>query len=430
MSKEEEETLIYLDNNATTFMTPKSIQIMSAWVNRGNPSSSYRGAVKCKQLIKEFKQYISRICNFTLPSDNPDARITANQYRIIFTSCASESNSTILRTTAAAYKRTTGTTPHIIVSEIEHKSVLLCCEGLAAEGLAEYSMISPDELGFIPPASVEEAIRPNTCLVCVMAANNETGVINEYKKIGAIAHKHQIPFYTDAVQIFGKYPIKPTAENVDAFSASFHKLHGPAGMGLLIVKEQFMRGYQLRPLVCGTQNDGCRGGTENIMLYAGAYAGMKENMTSRDAKNKKLLAMKRLIMSEISKYIPCKTYKEYLESRNDRTKNSIEVVFMSMATKSYLPNTILLTVVKRTKPFICNVDFKNDLEKQGVIVSIGSACNTSSEKASHVLYAMKVDSLLRKGMLRVSLSDHNTLDEAKQFVRVFMLTVKDHADRK
>lgn len=426
---ESEEKIIYFDSNATTFMSPKSVQLMTMWVNRGNPSSSHKDALKCKKLIEEFKQYIAKTCGITLPSDKPNGRITANQYRIIFTSCASESNSTILRSTATSYKHMTNTLPHIIISEIEHKSTIMCCEDMAEQGLIEYTMISPDELGFIPPSEVEAAIRPNTCLVCVMAANNETGVITDYKKIGAIAHKRQIPFYTDAVQIFGKYPIKPSSENVDAFSVSFHKLHGPAGIGLLVVKEQFMHGYQLRPIICGTQNDGSRGGTENIMLYAGAYAGMKETFTSRDAKNKKLLTMKRHIMTEISKYIPCKTYKEYLESRNDTTKNSIEVVFISTATRNYLPNTILLTVVKRTKPFICNVNFKEDLEKRGVIVSIGSACNTLSDKASHVLYAMNIDPLLRKGMLRISLSDHNTLEEAKLFVRAFMLTVKEHSEK-
>lgn len=426
--------MIYLDNNGTTFMSEATIKAMFAWVNKGNPSSSYKSANDCKMLISKFNAWIAQLCGFTLPrvADSGDhaspPKPTASQYRIIFTSGASESNNTMIRSTVDAYTAATRTTPHIIISAIEHKSILLCCEDLASQGRISYTMIEPDELGFIQPDAVERAILPNTALICVMAANNETGAIIDYKRIGALAHKNQIPFYTDSVQIFGKFPIQPTKENVDAFSVSFHKLYGPAGIGLLVIKEQLVVGYQLKPIICGMQNYKMRGGTENIMLYAGAFASAKENFMRRDAKNKKLLALKRIIMTEISKHIPARTYQEYLETKNDKIKNSAEVIFISTATKNYLPNTILFTLVKRTPPFICNVDFKKDLESRGIIVSIGSACNTTSTNASHVVHSMKIDSLLRKGMLRLSLGDHNTEEEARLFVRVFLQTAKAHLE--
>jgi cysteine desulfurase len=436
-------------------MSNDTIKSMFAWVNKGNPSSSYSSAVDSKKLMDNFTKYIANVCNIALPNDDDvksvkgddakdakgvkgddakgddakgvkSTKVSPSQYRVIFTSGASESNNTIIRSVVSAYKHSTATTPHIIISAIEHKSIMICCEDLAAQGLLSYTIVEPDELGFILPERVESAILPNTALVCIMCANNETGAINDYRKIGAIAHKNQIPYYTDSVQMFGKYPINPVKDNVDAFSVSFHKLYGPSGIGLLVVKEQFIRGYKLKSIISGTQNGGFRGGTENVMLYAGAFSGMRENFTARDGKNKKLLLIKRRIMSELSTYIPCKTYREYLESREDKMKNSAEVIFISTATKDYLPNTILLTLVKRTQPFLCNVDFKKDLESNGIIVSIGSACNTSSASASHVIHAMKVDSLLRKGMLRISLGDTNTEEEASRFVKIFLQVAKKH----
>lgn len=416
--------MIYLDNNATTIVPPQVIKEMIRWVNKGNPSAGYKTARECQDLMKEFRSFIAKRCNFI--SYEEDTKYTKDElkrvYHIIFNSGASESNNCIIRSLTDAYKFHTGIIPHIVTSSIEHKSIIECINQLAGLGHLEATFVKPNKLGFIDPSDVKDAIKKNTALITIMSANNETGAIMNIKKIGQIAHDAQVPFHTDAVQSFGKYLLDPIAAHVDAFSVSFHKLHGNKGTGLLVVKKQFMDGFRLMPQVCGSQNCGFRGGTEDIAGIAGAYEATKISWTDRTAKNKLMLDIKKRIMDLLSKRIPCQTYKEYLEAP---LSYPIQVVFLSTAEKVYLPNTLLLSVVKRTKPDMCNINLKKLLESKGVIVSIGSACNTSSSKASHVVTEMNVDQYIRKGAIRVSIGDENRIDEADRFVNIFIAALKE-----
>lgn len=423
----EQSDITYLDNNATTFMPMPVIKEMFAWVNRGNPSSDYKSAQKCQELINNFKEYIAKVCKFKICSGSVNSTLdecvvkspSKEHYRIIFTSCASESNCTLIRTVADAYEAKTQYIPHIIVSAIEHKSILNCVRELAENNRIQYTEVPCNLLGFVTPEAVSQAIRPNTCLISVMYANNETGAINDIREIGKLAHKHKIPFHTDAVQAFGKYTLRPIEDNIDAATVSFHKMHGPVGIGMLIIKEQFLRGYGLKSCISGTQNDMLRGGTENIMAIAGAYAAFKHIIVNRNNKNEHMKKLKRKCIEDLQKYIPCKTYLEYLQTKNKPRQNAMEIIFLSTAENKYLPNTLLLSVVKRTKPEICNIEIKKKLQEHKIVVSIGSACNTHSTKASHVLTAMDADDLIKKGTMRISLSDDSTEDDINQFVKCF-----------
>lgn len=411
--------MIYLDNNATTIVPPVVIKETVRWMNKGNPSADYKTAKDCQHLMKQFRDYIASGCNFI--SYEPGVEYSKEElkkvYHIVFTSGASESNNCMIRSITAAYKFNTGITPHIVTSSVEHKSIIECVNQLASIGAAEVTFVKPDKLGFVNPEKVGKAIKKNTALVTVMHANNETGAINNIRKIGKIAHDHQVPFHTDDVQSFGKYLLDPVKSNVDAFSVSFHKLHGDKGIGLLVVKKQFKEGFHLLPQVCGSQNCGFRGGTENISGIAGSFAATKLSWENRAEKNAKMLALKKEIMKLLQDRIPCQTYREYLEKPNTYP---IGIVFLSDSSRLYLPNTLLLSVVKRTKPDMCNGDLKKALEEQGVIVSIGSACNTANTKASHVLDEMGVDMLIRRGTIRVSIGDVNRMEEAQRFVNVFI----------
>lgn len=423
--------MIYLDNNATTIMPPPVIKAMVQWINQGNPSADYASARRCRELLAKFRQYIADKCGFDLVEcgvDEPCPKLSSSDYRIVITSCASESNNTIMRSAVESYRFNIGEVPHLVISAVEHKSALECARELAKYELAEVTTVRPNDLGFVLPEDVDAAIRPNTCLVCVMHANNETGAINNIKKIGEVAHRHNVPFYTDAVQTFGKFLLNPIQNNVDAFCASFHKFHGPPGIGLLVIKEQFLRGYKLSPIVCGAQNGGFRGGTENISLVAAAFEALKYTLNKRREKNTQMFENKKFIIHEIAKYVPTKTYREYLEdkTRTGGKPNSLEVVFISTGERTYLPSTLLLSVVKRYKPKICNGKIKRALEDRGIIVSVGSACNTDSNKASHVLTAMDADELIRAGTIRVSLGDNTTREECKQFVNELLRIVKSN----
>jgi cysteine desulfurase len=260
-----------------------------------------------------------------------------------------------------------------------------------------------------------------------MHANNETGAINDIASIGAAAHRHNVPFHCDTVQMFGKHPLDPVRCGVDSFCISFHKLQGPPGVGALVIKQELISGWRVHPYIFGSQNAGLRGGTENLPGIGAAFAATKLTFIGRKEKNEQLLALKRYIVNELNMRMPARSYTQYLASSRGRVSTpEVELVFLCGANPAeYLPNTILLSVVKHTEPFICNSKLKQALEASGVVVSIGSACNTDSPKASHVLYAMGCDDLIRKGTLRITLGDQTTAAEAKQFVQTFLLTVKE-----
>jgi cysteine desulfurase len=417
------QSMIYLDNAATTIMPPDVIATLNKWINKGNPSASYKSAEECRKLMKEFREYIAAKCNIISweEDDCKNSEPSPAHYNIIFTSGASESNNMIIRSVTRSYKFHMKKIPHIITSAVEHKSVIDCVKQLEHLGDIELSIVKPNKLGFIEPNEVASCIKSNTALITIMSANNETGAIMNIKKIGELAHKHRVPFHTDAVQSFGKFVLDPISFNIDAFSVSFHKMHGPPGVGLLVIKQAFIKGFYLVPEICGSQNCGLRGGTENISGIAASYAGLSHTWSSRVTKNDKLVELKRRIIERLTQKITCQTYREYLEHPMAQT---IGIVFISTAERTYLPGTLLLAIIKRDDPPMCNGKIKKALEKHGIIVSIGSACNTANKSASHVLTEMNVDEYVRRGALRITLDDINTTQEIDKFVLTLLYCIK------
>jgi cysteine desulfurase len=406
--------MIYFDNNATTMMPQEIIDIMVKWFNKGNPSAAYKSAKLCKAMIREFKLYLANWGGFSLYEGQGGA--DGGQYEIIFTSCASEANNMIIRASVDAYWAKLGTMPHVITSAIEHKSALLCLEGLAKLGRCEYSLAPTGLTGHILADDVAQLVRDNTCLISIMVANNETGAINDIKSLATMAHSYSIPFYSDVVQYFGKYKLNAAANGLDAFGLSFHKVHGPPGVGALAIKRAFIDGYGLEAQICGTQNNGLRGGTENVPGLAGSYAAMKFIGENRALKNKQIYSIKAQIMTNLADKWPTISYLDYI---NGIRPASLFIVFISGLGPDYLCGTLLLSVVKLQGPPMCNVKLKEALEANGAIVSIGSACNTASDKASHVLDQLGADQYIRKGTIRISIGDLNRPSEAKKFVEAF-----------
>jgi cysteine desulfurase len=422
--------MIYFDNNSTTLMPPQVVASMAEWCNRGNPSASYASAQSSRKMISKFKDYIAGLCGVKTNCINPKCTDPLC-YRLVFTSGASESNCTIVQTVVDSYIASSDRTPHIVASAIEHRSILDLVQVLVDRGTITATLIKPNIRGYILPELVLRAIQPNTCLVTVMQANNETGAINDVHSIGAIAHQHNIPFHTDIVQMFGKDPIQPRV-NVDSYSISFHKFGGPPGVGLLAIRHKLVIGYKLQPLIHGAQNDGLRGGTENLPGIGASYTALQLAMTDRLTKNNSISILKSCIVSGIAARIPTRTYSEYVAATSKGIGNGppLEIVLLSSADINCLSNTILLSIVKRSTPYICNSKVKSELEREGIIVSVGSACNTSSTRASHVLYAMGADELIRKGALRITLGDTNTMNEAVTFVRTFVEIVEKNSRKK
>lgn len=399
-------------------------------------------------MMNEFKGAIGRLCGVnTCCEEERDSgdkeglrsrRADGSNYKVIFTSCASEANCTVIAAAVDSFTDTLGGTalPHVVASAVEHKSIIEQLHSLESRGRIEVTFVGVAPSGHVLPKDVLAAIRPNTCLVVVMHANNETGAVNDIAEIGRIAHSKNVPMHTDTVQSFGKYPIKPVSMNVDSFCISFHKFQGPPGVGALVIKQQFLDGWRLPPLIFGSQNEGLRGGTENLPGIGASYEALKLAMEDRLAKNAVAGKIRVFIMDEIAKAVPTVSYSEYLNksvSGGVATKNSLEVVWLSGGPKDapkYLPGTILLSVVKRTGEPACNIAMKNHLETRGIIISVGSACNTASPKASHVLYALGADALIRKGALRVSIGDVNTIEDGRKFVHEFLTMLKDTCSKK
>lgn len=448
---------IYLDHNSHTFICDKAKDAFQKWMKYYNPSGDSKNA-------KESKDVISRAIKFM----HDQCGTNSDTHKVIFTSGASESNSTILRSVAYAMKKLPSklVKPYIIASAIEHHNIIQTLEDLKKEGMCEIVLIKPNIYGCINPTDVEtEILRVKelggiVALLTIMFANNETGAINNIPKIGEIAVKHEIPLHTDAVQVFGKFRINMPINKIAAMSASFHKLYGPGGIGLLVIDNNLIEGYDLTSLISGTQQGGLRGGTENVPAIASAMEATKWTFNNRAAKNDKLLAMKTRILDKLGKHYPFGELIDYIlemgEEKSSEKSNAVKVKGLELEEinpngdkiggdntekiekkaielvvvgppierkNSCLPNTILLAIAKNKGEAFCNVAFKQALAKKNVIVSISSACLTSSPTASHVLVAMDLPPVIRRGVIRISLGDDNTLEECDRFVTIFLETL-------
>jgi len=379
---------------------------MLQWCNSGNPSASYAAAEEAKKMMDDFRGILCEA-----------ASVTPNDYMVIFTGSASEANGFVLQSVVDAYTDARGEIPHVIMSAIEHKSLTEHAKSLLGRGKIELSWVAPTSSGHVRPTAIAEEIRRNTCLICVMHANNETGAINDVEKIGEIAHGRGIPFHCDTVQTFGKFAPKMT--HIDSCVVSFHKFGGPPGVGAIIINRKFVTGYKLHPMIYGTQNFGMRGGTENLPGIGAALTATRSALNSRPVKNRELTRLKIKIINGMAARFPMRQYTAYIaDSRGPR----VELILLSGATEYYIPGTLLLSVIRRDAD-ICNSKMKKALEEKKIIVSIGSACNTASAKASHVLYAMGADDMIRRGTLRISLGDDNTGDEIDIFIKEFSTVI-------
>lgn len=456
-------SVVYLDNNGTTLVCPLSQKINSLWLSCYNPSSDSKIAKPAKQMIEKASDAILAHCG-----------VSSATHTAIFTSGGTESNCFVIRACCKAYKkklieRGTDLKPHVIVSAVEHHSIMECVKDLIDAGEIDVSYIQPTVFGNILAEDVEKEIRKNTCLISIMYANNEIPVINNITDIGKIAHAHHIPMHSDCVQIFGKYRIDVNRDNIDALSASGHKFYAPKGTGVLILSNALIEGYGLTAEISGTQQHGLRGGTENVAGIASLMTALKWAFIDRKKKNAKLLALRERTIEKLEKHFKFNNLINYIYEDNTVKKPTTEAITESITNPSskpskkdtskkdaakaantaakkspnskedlelvligpypdkkkfLLPNTILLAVCKnRGKPF-CNIELKKYLDSRGVIVSIGSACHTNSDKASHVLAAIGAPPVVRRGVLRISFGDYNAAADVDKFISAFREGIK------
>lgn len=410
MSKKKCPRLVFLDNNGTTLISLDAAKTYYRWLKCYNPSSDSKVSTSSKNMIKKGVEYIKKLYN-------------ADNYEVIFTSGATESNCFILRSSADSFKKMSGQMPHIIVSAVEHHSILECCDMLEKYGHAEVTKVQPNIYGNVLPKDVKEAIKPNTCLISIMYANNEIGALNNIPEIGKVAHAHKIPFHSDCVRVVGKYNLDLEKNNVDSISASFHKFHGPKGMGLLMIKNNFLKGYRLDAQLNGTQQHGLRGGTENVPGIASSMVALKQSMRNREKKNRRLRELRGRLIEKLSKHIETKLYKDYVEGEPPHGTYLIIMGPPVDKHKYYIGNTLMFAVADSKKK-MCNVSIKKKLDSLGIVISISSACLTHSEKASHVLTAVMAPPIIKRGVFRISFSDNSRESDINVFVREFIKILK------
>lgn len=366
---------IYADHAATTKMSQAAIDAMLVAIreNYGNPSSLHQAGMEANDQLERAREQIARCLGCT-PKE------------IFFTSGGTESDNQAILSAAALGARQGK--KHIISTAFEHHAVLHTLEKLKSQGF-EIQLLNVGEKGNITAKQVEEAIRPDTCLVTVMYANNEIGSILPVKEIGEICRKHQVLFHTDAVQAVGHVPISVKEQNIDLLSLSAHKFHGPKGIGVLYAK----KGIELIRLIeGGAQERGKRPGTENLPGIMGMAAALKEDCEKMGENCRKVAAMR------------------------DRLINGLGMI----------PHSILNGSTEKRLPGNVNFCFEGVegesllllLDSKGICVSSGSACTSGALDPSHVLLALGRPDEIARGSLRITLDASNAEKEIDYMLEV------------
>ncbi len=360
--------LIYLDNAATTRVSEEVLNEMLPFFREtySNPSAVYSFAAESKKAVDRARKQAA-------------ALIGADTEEIYFTSGGSESDNWALKAAAEAYS---SKGKHIITSKIEHHAVLHTCEYLEKQGY-EVTCLDVDEEGKISLAELEAAIRPDTVLISIMAANNEIGTIEPIAEIGKLAHEKGVLFHTDAVQAYGHIPINVDDMNIDMLSASGHKFNGPKGIGILYIR----RGVKIRSFIHGgAQERSRRAGTSNVPGIVGFGKAAQiagETMQARAAKE---ITLRDHLIERVLSEIP---YTRLNGHRADRLPNNVNFCFRFIEGES----RVILFV------------------QLGVCASSGSACTSGSLDPSHVLLAIGLPHEIAHGSLRITLSEETTLED-------------------
>ncbi len=366
--------MIYADNAATTRLSPAAADAMIACMkeNYGNPSSLYALGQRAKEALERAREDVAGV-------------IGASPKEITFTSGGSEADNQALRSAAALGKK--GGKTHIVSTRFEHHAILHTLEALEDEGF-EVTLLDVHEDGLVRPAELEAAIRPDTCLVSVMYANNEIGTIQPIRELGAICRSRGVLFHTDAVQAVGHLPIDVNADSIDLLSASAHKFHGPRGAGFLYAR----RGVRLTSLIeGGAQERGKRAGTENVPAIVGMAAALKEAVDRTEENAARLIPLRDRLIEGLGE-IPHAALNGDAEKR---LPGSVNFCFEGIEGESLL----LL------------------LDDRGICASSGSACTSGSLDPSHVLLAIGRAHDVAHGSLRLTLGEDATAEDADYIIQ-------------
>ncbi len=360
-----EKLQLYFDHAATTPLRTEALNAMMPYLTGdfGNPSGLYKAARTARKAMEAARKQVADALN-------------ARPEEIFFTGSGTESDNWAIRGAAEAL---THKGRHIITSSIEHHAVLHTCKYMEKQGYS-VTYLPVDEYGLVSPSDVEAAIRPDTVLITIMAANNEVGTVQPIAGIGEVARKHKVYFHTDAVQAGGHMPLDVQALNVDMLTLSAHKFYGPRGVGVLYVRS----GVPVKPLLHGgAQERNRRAGTENVAGIVGTGAALSLAIREMPEETRRVTGLRDKLIRGLSEKIPHTKLNGHPEKRLPGNVN------MSF---SFIEGESLLML----------------LDMQGCSASTGSACSSGSLDPSHVLLAMGDPQDLANSALRFTLGRYTT----------------------
>ena len=365
---------VYADNAATTKMSCKALKVYTdcAKEDYGNPSTNYELGQRAKGALQIARGVVRNALHL-------------KNHGVIFTSSGSEADNQALFSSYEEGLRQNK--KHIVTSAVEHHAVLRMLEHFKKDGF-EVTVLPVDGKGRISPAALEKAIRPDTILVSIMYANNETGTIQPVKEIGGICREHSVLFHCDAVQVVGHIDIDLSKLNIDYFSLAAHKFNGPKGVGALIVSEK----APISSLIIGGgQENEHRAGTENVQGICAMAAALSEHVKHMKRDTKKISALTDALTKELQE-IPGIVFNG---DPVNRLPGTLNVSFENVHGRELL--------------FLLDA-------KYGICVSGGSACTTNSTKPSHVLLALGLSEELAESAVRISLNQDNSPEDVEYIV--------------
>jgi cysteine desulfurase len=375
---------IYFDNAATTPLDPRVLDAMRPFLADcwGNASSLHREGREAREAVETARRQVA-------------ALLGAEPGEIVFTASGTEADCMAIWGAALAAENRPC---HVVTSAIEHPAVLECCRGLARFGV-DVTLLPVDGEGIVSPSDLERAIRPDTRLVSIMAANNVLGTLQPVAELARVARAHGVLFHTDAVQAAGKIPLNVRSLPVDLMSLSAHKLHGPKGTGALYIR----KGVTLAALVPGGgQEAGRRSGTENVAGIVGFGRAAELAAAEMAGEAARLVQIRDFLIDSIGETID-NAY--FIGHRYRRLPGHICLGFNGLEGEAI---TLLL-----------------QLDDEGIAISSGSACSANhAGQPSHVLQAIGFDPIKARGSLRITLGRLNTMEEAERLVEVLPKAVR------
>jgi cysteine desulfurase len=392
---------IYLDNHATTALDPRVLTAMlpALTENFGNPASTHVYGVIASHMVERGRGQVANAIN-------------ANLDEIIFTAGATESNNFAIKSVFEHYQDQ-DIRPHFIVSSIEHKCILEAAKHVEKQG-AEITFIDVNAVGLVEPEELKKAIRPNTVLVSIMLANNETGGINDIRKLSAICKAKKILFHTDAAQAIGKIPVDVKELGIDMLSASGHKFYGPKGIGFSYVKREVQD--LLTPLLDGGgQESNLRSGTLNVPGIVGIGKAIELATEELDSDFWHYVQLRNHLYDALVAGIPGILLNGPEIASVDSLRKIGNLTEIGR-TIQRLPNNLNLTL-----PDVSSSKLKQKLNK--IAFSSGSACSSASTEPSYVLMTLGRSEDEAQSSVRFGIGRFNTEEEVETAANLFVETV-------